>query len=575
MKVKLINENYKSRYTDKLLISRGINPDDLNSFYYPTKELLEEPTNLNNVKEGYELLNKHLKNNSKIGLVVDCDVDGFTSAAIIYLYIKNLNPNADIDYFLHSHKQHGLEDMMDNILHGNTEYNLIITPDSSSNDYEFHEELKQNNIEVLILDHHDVDREINSNVVLINNQSSFNYKNKQLSGAGVAWQFCRYIDSFNQTNFADNYIDLAALGCISDMMSSLELENRYIFMEGLHHINNGFFKALVEKQSYSIGEELTPIGVAFYITPLINGMIRVGSQEEKEITFKAFIKPDELIVSKKRGANGALEKISIEAARMCTNARAKQNRILDKAVEELEIKIFKHDLLSNQVLFIRLDEEDYPSELNGLIAMKIANKYKKPTMIGRLNSEGYDKGSIRGVNGSELKDFKGFLQNTGLFEYVQGHPNAAGFDIKDSSLSRFHEVANEELKDINFNENYFEVNFERLAADRDLIDLIEDLGTKKDIWGQQNNEALVHVKDLNLTTKDIQIIGKNQDTVKIEKFGITYLKFRAKEMIQELAEYDEIKMEIVGKPNLNNFMGHITPQFFIEDYQIEDGALGF
>jgi len=70
-------------------------------------------------------------------------------------------------------------------------------------------------------------------------------------------------------------------------------------------------------------------------------------------------------------------------------------------------------------------------------------------------------------------------------------------------------------------------------------------------------------------------MGKNQDTVKIEKFGIAYMKFHAKDFINELAKYDSIKLEVVGRANLNEWGGTYTPQIFITNYQIEDGSLGF
>ena len=53
------------------------------------------------------------------------------------------------------------------------------------------------------------------------------------------------------------------------------------------------------------------------------------------------------------------------------------------------------------------------------------------------------------------------------------------------------------------------------------------------------------------------------------------MKFHAKQMIEDLLKYDEIKLEVVGRANLNEWMGHYTPQIFISNYQIEDNALGF
>ena len=85
----------------------------------------------------------------------------------------------------------------------------------------------------------------------------------------------------------------------------------------------------------------------------------------------------------------------------------------------------------------------------------------------------------------------------------------------------------------------------------------------------------IYINDINLTRNDIQIIGKNADTVKFEKFGITYIQFHAKQLIEDLAKYDDIKMEIIGRANINEWMGNITPQIFIEGYEVSDGSLSF
>lgn len=141
--------------------------------------------------------------------------------------------------------------------------------------------------------------------------------------------------------------------------------------------------------------------------------------EEKERMFMAFIDGRVQVPCNKRGAKGTMERVDVESARECTNAKNSQNRIKERAVERLEQHIFKYDLLENKILIIELTEnDDFPAELNGLVATQLANKYKIPTMVGRCNSEGKLRGSIRGLNESELKDFKKFLTNTGLFDFV-------------------------------------------------------------------------------------------------------------------------------------------------------------
>ena len=119
------------------------------------------------------------------------------------------------------------------------------------------------------------------------------------------------------------------------------------------------------------------------------------------------------------------------------------------------------------------------------------------------------------------------------------------------------------------------MNFERIAADQDIEQLIYNIAEHEDLWGQGNPEPLIHIRDINITSRDVQVMGKSADTVKIVKFGIAYMKFHAKQMLEDLAKYDVIKLEVVGRANLNEWMGQYTPQIFISNYQVEDGTLGF
>ena len=149
-------------------------------------------------------------------------MDGYTSAALIYNYLNQCpffkNYNFELSYHIPLGKEHGLKTI---IKEYNTEkkFDLIILPDSSSNDYEEHKELKELGYDILVLDHHIADY-YSENAVVINNQLSKNYENKSLSGVGVVYKF---IEFFNEMWKVDNeiydnefdikqYIDLVALG---------------------------------------------------------------------------------------------------------------------------------------------------------------------------------------------------------------------------------------------------------------------------------------------------------------------------------------------------------------------------
>lgn len=581
MKVKIINSNTYDNYVPHILAELGI--ENIEEYLNPTINSLNDYKLLENIEDGAQLVKETLEHNEKILLVVDCDVDGYTSSAILYQYLKQIKPDISIDIKLHSGKQHGLEDHIDSILQ-NPIYSLVILPDSSTNDLVYHQMLMELGIKVLVLDHHLAESDVALNAIIINNQTSPNYPNKDLTGAGIVYQFCRQLDEIFGVKYADNYLDLAALGIDGDMGSLLDIENRYIVHRGFQNIKNFFFKTLINKQSYSMNNEITPISVAFYIVPLINAMIRVGTQEEKQRLFLAFVNGEELVPSQKRGAKGTFEKVAIESARECVNARSRQNRWLEKAENLLEDKITSQHLLDNQVLLICLEEQDdFPSELNGLIAMRMSQKYNKPTIVARLNeSEEYGQlisGSARGLNKTELASFKDYLDQTQLFTYTAGHNNAFGCGISANLVDDFHLIANQELEKMDFGENYYDVNFQRKAQDNDINNIIVDFVKGNHLWGTNVPEPLLYVTNINITKQDINIMGKNQDTLKIVYNGISYMKFHAKDLIKELADlFDKtsnITLNIIGRANLNEWNGMVTPQIFITDYEVKNGMLEF
>ena len=501
-----------------------------------------------------------------------CDADGLTSASILINYLKKNFPHIIITTYFHEHKQHGLEDMWEFM--AEKDYDLIIIADASSNDGQF---IKEFNCPVIVLDHHELesDSKIPSNMILINNQTSPAYENKALSGAGIAWQFCRALDDHYGLTDADNYLDLCAVGVCGDVMDGREIENQAIWKLGFSNIKNYGLQKFIEAQSYSMGGKVNPTTIAFYIVPLINATIRVGSMPEKTRLFQAFVDGRELVPSNKRGEKGLMTEVVNEAIREATNNRSKQNKILDNAMDSLEIKISKYDLLEHKILFVRLEDEVFPSELNGLLAMRLSQKYQRPTIVARLNDEGYDRGSARGLSNCALTDFKTYLEQTSLFEYTAGHNNSFGLSLPDKNLTQLMKIADTDLANYDFSNNVYEVNFERPAVAHDLNSLITEIAQNEAIWSTNNKEPLIYITDLNFNNREVQIMGTRKDTLKIEKNGIAFMKFHATDLINEIQELGEVKMNLVGRANLNSWMGKITPQIFIENYEVEDGELSF
>ena len=570
MKYKLIakpNKNYSPM--QQILVNRGIDVKDIEHYLKTSDADILNPDLLDNMTEGVKRLISAIKNREKIFLIVDCDADGFTASAALVNYIYKVFPSTMdlLSIQLHEGKEHGIEEKWLEEIVAN-EYKLVICPDASSNDYKQHKFLKDNGIDVLVLDHHDAE-EVSENAIIINNQLS-DYPNKTLSGVGIVYKFCSKIDELMKIKEADTILDLVSLGMIADMMDMRNFETKHLIQKGLTRIENPFFKALVERQAYSIGETVTPIGVAFYIAPLINATIRVGTQNEKEVMFKAMLNhcAYDMIPSTKRGEKGKTETIVTQAVRNATNVRNRQKKARDNGFEYVEQIIAANNLDKNKIIVVQVSE-DLDKNLTGLIANQLMAKYQKPVLLVRETDEGLLQGSARGYDKSELKDLKSFLLERGFMEYAEGHAAAMGVGIYKDKVNALVDYSNTVLANYDFSACY-DVDYEYMSNDFKAQDII-DIGSMKSLWGKGVDEAMVVIKGIKITSNNITLMSANKNpTIKITlQNGTSLIKFGASQ-----AEFESLKssgyteIDVIGTCAINEWQGMITPQILIKDYEV-------
>lgn len=570
MKYKLIakpNKNYSPM--QQILVNRGIDVKDIEHYLKTSDADILNPDLLDNMIEGVKRLISAIKNREKIFLIVDCDADGFTASAALVNYIYKVFPSAMdlLSIQLHEGKEHGIEEKWLGEIVAN-EYKLVICPDASSNDYNQHKFLKDNGIDVLVLDHHDAE-EVSENAIIINNQLS-DYPNKTLSGVGIVYKFCSKIDELMKIKEADTILDLVSLGMIADMMDMRNFETKHLIQKGLTRIENPFFKALVERQAYSIGETVTPIGVAFYIAPLINATIRVGTQNEKEVMFKAMLNhcAYDMIPSTKRGEKGKTEAVVVQAVRNATNVRNRQKKARDNGFEYVEQIIAANNLDKNKIIVVQVSE-DLDKNLTGLIANQLMAKYQKPVLLVRETDEGLLQGSARGYDKSELKDLKSFLLESGFMEYAEGHAAAMGVGIYKDKVNALVDYSNTVLANYDFSACY-DVDYEYMSNDFKAQDII-DIGSMKSLWGKGVDEAMVVIKGIKITSNNITLMSANKNpTIKITlQNGTSLIKFGASQ-----AEFESLKssgyteIDVIGTCAINEWQGMITPQILIKDYEV-------
>ena len=559
MKYKLIGTNdYIVDPITTVLNNRGIK--DIDKFLNVNKNDTHNYKLLKNIDIATKLIISHLKNNNRILLNVDSDTDGYTSSALMYNYLKKINKNADIKFHIHNEKIHGIfnKDVNDDI-------NLVIVPDAGSNDYEELEKLNKRGIDVIILDHHNSNK-YSEHAVVVNNQMC-NYPNKNLSGVGIVYKLCQSLDQVLNVEFADGFLDLVAIGMIGDMMSTKELETRYYILEGLKNINNPFIKALFDKQSYSTKGIINIVNTVFYIVPLINAMIRFGSMEEKCNTFKAMLCDYQYILLdyKKRSGEIVKQSLPVTMARICSNVKNRQDRAKKKSAKLLEKQIKKYQLDKNQVLIVD-GTDKLDRSLTGLVAMQIAQKYKKPTLVLQKDKDNFI-GSGRNFNDSPLLDFRGYLDQLGLFNFVEGHDSAFGYEIKAENVDQVICRANKDLAKIGSKKDYI-VDF-KIPVNKLNNNFFKTILNYKYIWGRDVEEPIVLITDIIIDTKSYQLwINKNKNIIKFNRQGLEFIKFKANEdEYLKLKEYPTISIDVIGRVGAYEWRGKQTYQIIIQDYQ--------
>lgn len=564
--------NDTSNVLKEVLKNRGIN--DYHTYLDLDESIVIPYQKLDNIENAVDLFMKHFNNKNKIGVLVDEDPDGFCSASMMYSYIKKMDEDYPVEYILHERaKAHGLSD--DVIIPNDIK--LLIIPDAGTNDCEECKELSERGVDILILDHHEKEED-NPYALIVNNQMSDNYENKSLCGAGVVYRFLQALDEENWNEFADDYLDLCALANISDVMDMRSFETRYLTDLGLLNINNKCFKALIDAQNYSMNGKVNIHNVQWYITPILNGMIRIGSQEEKELLFRAFIEQDEFFEYKKRAtkdkpAETIHESIYDRAARLCKNAKSRQDKQKEKSVEQIA-EIAQSIPFDDKVVMI--DTSDIlDTGLTGVVAIKIAEMFNKPCiLLNKFLDKKTGKitygGSARNVNHSPIDSFKDIVNSTNVFNFGKGHANAFGvnldLDKKDEAIN----VMNNILRDVEYDSTYrvdFILDIEDVS-----IKLITDLARFEDIVCQGIEEPMLAIENISLTKDCFEIFGKNEDTVSFTIDEIKYIQFKCKEgnplydWIQNAwDENDSVTFNIVGKPSINEYNGVRTPQIIIED----------
>lgn len=542
---------------------------DIKSFLNPTVKNTESELLFNNIEKARDVLIKHIENNSKIDLVVDCDVDGNTSGAVIYQYIKNIKSSIDIDYFIHTGKLHGLKEFVDRICQDDS--SLVIVPDAGTGDVEECKRIIESGKDIIILDHHSISSEGNPAIV-VNNQLSDKVTDKAMTGVGVTYKFAKLLDKYYGVDYSDDYLDLVALGMIGDRADTMDLETRFLILEGLNQIRNKsgknkLIETLVNAQMYSMDNKITMNGIGFYVCPLINSLIRLGEYEDKRYMFEAFVNSDKVLERKVRGKGIVEMTIQEYTLKACESSNRKQKKMTEDSAVVLseEIKGFGLDKFPILICNAR---DNVDGNSTGLIANRLADQYQRPCLLMRRKGD-ICKGSGRGYEKCEIRDFNQWCKDTGLFMKVDGHPGAFGCEITFENTNKLFQILST-MKKID-EPTYYVYHVYDASQLHDQI--IKNIAKYDGVWGNTVSEPIFLIRNVPCNKYNINLIGSKQNKIEFMYHNIKFTKQTKSRSLAKLYKDilsvgDNIKFDVVGRFGIDSKNGK-CPQVIIEDMIFE------
>ena len=589
-KVKHKND-FKDEYDflETILEDNGVSQEDIKSFIHPTRALINDPFLMKNMKEGIELVHKHVKLGSKIFVKVDCDCDGYCSAAVIIQFLKELNPSLKIDYMLNFEKQHGLtyKDMEN---HTKDEYGLIIVPDASLKVSDI-KQIKNNfSADILVLDHHLIEKENNdvyTNYCIAINSTDGQYPNPYLSGAGVVQKFIEgYLNIYGKQEnldplLAEKFLDLVSLAINADAMDLRSLESRYYVIEGMkkRHYINDFLNELVSRNEEDMKWGRYIVSMAWSIAPKINGTTRYGKPEEQINLFRAMVGEQEDIEYQPRRKSKddpippkEIHSLQKTMARVCENIKQRQDNEVRKFVTELEKKIKDEELDKNSVIFVDGTRVLTTGTVTGLVANKLASKYFRPVVLMRRLTATEYGGSGRNYSKSNIESLNEFLTDAGVT--CMGHEDAFGVRFPQAKLNEIIEKCNEKMP-VSQLTTMYEVDWE-IPAWQLKPNYVQEVANNYEVFGSTVPNPLFAISGIKINASQIQAFGENNNYIRFTYNNINFTKKYCKK-----TDYDELtlrtrnilgtnkkelEVDIIGEFVLNYYNETVTAEVKIIDF---------
>ncbi|MEO0130425.1 MAG: DHH family phosphoesterase [candidate division WOR-3 bacterium] len=433
--------------------------EDVEKFIYPSLKSLFSPEILPDYEKGIERIKKAIREEEKILIWGHEDLDGITATVLFYNILKDLRAKVSFYIPVKHKKKYGLN-LEDLKLFKEEGLNLVIMVDSGTTNFWEIEEAKKIDVDVIVIDHHEVLEKLPSAKAVINpKRKDSSYPFRELSGVGVVLKFLiGLIKELMDISLEELYsckkelFFFTALGTIADRVPLIS-ENRTIVFLGLKSFEsiNPIFKAPI--LNILEGKKFNVSNFIIYLLPIF-----ASSEGNKGVRF--FITDNEK-----------------EAVEIFQEFQGRYKKWQEEAKKSLEIAE-ERKMMTDKIIIVKDDE--LTLGCLGYVAGKLIEKYQLPAMvIGRVNDERYVGECRSDEKNSILEILK--LNKEYLIDYG-GHKKACGFSITKEKLNDFIEKVIKDASNIfslkeNFNRrNFYEAILEINEENKKLLSLLPPFG---------------------------------------------------------------------------------------------------
>lgn len=484
-----------------LLVQKGIHDyDTAKAFFRPDIANLHDPFLMKDMDKAVKRLGRAVEEGEKILIYGDYDVDGTTSVAMMYSFLKDYNPN--IDYYIPNRYGEGYGISYKGIDYASeNEFKLVIALDCGIKAFDKIKYANEKNIDFIICDHHNPEDEIPDAIAVLDpKRLDCEYPFKDLSGCGVGFKLIQaFAQEFDIEDYkVFNLLDLVVVSIASDIVL-ITGENRTLAYFGLEKLNTNpcsGLKSIIA--SSSIHEKKFDItDIVFKIGPRINAAGRIETGK----------KAVELLVSDEH------DDIDLLTQQLNINNNTRKDLDWNITQEALRMIAENEDMRDRKSTV--LYNPDWHKGVIGIVASRLIESYYKPTVV-LTKSNGFATGSARSVYGFDL--YKAIDKCSYLLENFGGHKYAAGVTLKEENVDAFRECFETVVKDMLIPEQLIpQIEVDCPIDFKDIDDKFFRILKQFEPFGPENMKPVFLTQNV-LDTGYAKLVGNDQKHIKLSLF---------------------------------------------------------